>query len=131
MSAETPRDRGRASPWFKLQLAGQSLRFRIDESALARLLAGETLSDYTRLDPATTSTRSLSLIAASVPAFQLADGHWRLGLPAAAVRDYVGRLPCREALVFTLEVSPEVSLEIRFEVDVRDSRRVGRRRAGS
>lgn len=128
MNTEAPgrADAGKAA--FKLQLAGQSLRFRLDENALARLLAGDTLSDCTLLDAGTRFTRSLCLDDSNEARLQIDGSDWRLHLPGAAVRAYVARLPCREGLAFTLAPAPGCTLDICFEVDVRDSRRVGRKR---
>jgi len=128
MPTDRPVEASAGSAAFKLQLAGQSLRFRLDENALARLLAGDTLSDHTRLDAGQDFTRSLCLGAGCEPGLQIEGSDWRLQLPAETVRAYVARLPCREGLAFTLKAAPGCTLDIRFEVDVRDSRRARSRR---
>lgn len=128
MSTEAPR-KIPTGPVFKVQISGQHLRFRLDESALARLLAGETLRDCTRLGADRVFTRSLGLGAGSEASFSSDGNHWQLALPRTAVNDYVARLPCREALAFALDLAPDVRLAIDFEVDVRDSRRAGRKKS--
>lgn len=106
---------------MKLQLQGQRMRLRLDEAELARLLAGEAIVNATELGQGARFCQSLSLHAATQPALQSTPGEWRVGLPDAAVRAYVQRLPCREALSFELDRGDGVSLWLHFEVDVRDS----------
>ena len=118
---------------MKLQIQGQSLRFRLDEAELARLLAGETIANVTDLGPGTGFCQWLGLHPDPTPRLQTAHGEWRLWLPEPAVRDYVARLPCREALRFELARDGSAALSLRFEVDVRDSLQVRgarRRRRG-
>jgi len=110
---------------MKLQIQGQRLRFRLDEAELARLLAGESIANATDLGLGTGFCQWLGLHPDPAPRLKTAPGEWRLWLPESAVRDYVARLPCREALGFelTLDDSSAV-LSLRFEVDVRDSLQV-------
>lgn len=116
---------------MKVQLQGQSLRLRIGEDELARLLAGEDVANETRIAGAVLR-HSVRLLPDAAPAGAaaaegglgvdfVADGDaWRFGLPAGPLRDYVARLPCRDALEFELGEGDEV-LRLAFEVDVRDS----------
>ncbi|MEN1959321.1 hypothetical protein WCE41_03110 [Luteimonas sp. MJ246] len=128
---------------MKVQLQGQSLRLRIDEEELARLLAGEDVVNRTQAAPGAIASQRLRLLvgadSAAAPGdegraaarFDADGGTWAFSLPEAEVRDYVGRLPCRDALEFELP-GGEAALKLAFEVDVRDSvRRRGppRRRA--
>ncbi len=117
---------------MKLQIQGQQLRFRLDEAELARLVAGETMVNCTDLGPGTSFCQRLGLHAGPAPTLEALPGEWRLNLPLAAVRDYVARLPCREALAFELARPGGSVLSLRFEVDVRDSLQVRgpRRRHG-
>ena len=123
---------------MKLQLHGQRMRLRLDEAELARLLAGETIVNATDLGTGIHFCQRLGLHAGTAPMVQAMPGDWRLHLPETIVRDYVGRLPCREALGFELDSSDRTAdggtvLSLRFEVDVRDSlqlRGARRRRDG-
>lgn len=109
---------------MKLQIQGQKLRFRLDEAELARLLTGETISNATELGLEVDFCQSLSLHASSAPKLETTSSEWRLFLPESTVRDYVVRLPCREALCFELAREGGKVLSLRFEVDVRDSLQV-------
>lgn len=109
---------------MKLQIHGQSLRLRLDEAELARLLAGESISNTTDLGAGEGFGQWLALHADAAPRLRASPGGWRLWLPDAAVRDYVTRLPCREALRFELDTEGGVALSLHFEVDVRDSLQV-------
>lgn len=101
---------------MKLQLQGQTLRFRIDEAELAALLEGEEVVNRTSLPGSATFVQSLTLIERGEAALACMPGHWRLHLPRTEVEAYTTRLPCREGLEFQLE-----QLQLTFEVDVRDS----------
>ena len=106
---------------MKLQLQGQSVRLRIDEAELARMLAGEAVVNRTRLGATTGFSQSLLLGQGETPVIALQDGDWHVVLPARAVADYVERLPCRHALSFELGMEDGTRLSLDFEVDVRDS----------
>lgn len=106
---------------MKLQLQGQSVRLRIDEAELARLLAGEAVVNRTLLGATSGFSQSLLLGQDETPAIALHDGGWHVVLPAGAVADYVERLPCRHALSFELGMEGGARLSLDFEVDVRDS----------
>ncbi len=118
---------------MKLQIQAQTLRFRIDEAELARLLAGETILNTTDLGRGGAFSQSLGLHAAPVARLEGPPGAWRVLLPESTVRGYVPRLPCRDALGFDLPTAGAGALSLRFEVDVRDSlqHRGGRRRHGA
>ncbi|MGY1457163.1 MULTISPECIES: hypothetical protein [unclassified Luteimonas] len=105
---------------MKVQLQGQSLRLRIGEDELARLLDGETIANETRA--AGVALRQLLRIAPGeeAPTLSSDGGDWIFALPEGPVRDYVGRLPCRDALEFELP-GADATLQLAFEVDVRDS----------
>lgn len=117
---------------MKLQLQGQRLRLRIDEAELERLLAGAAIVNATDLGAGFHLRQTLSVHADPQPSLQATSGEWRVGLPAASIREYVQRLPCREALAFELACDGGAVVSLRFEVDVRDSLQVrGARRGGS
>ena len=105
---------------MKVQLQGQSLRLRIGEDELARLLAGERVDNVTGAGAGAVLRQGLAMVQGDAPTFAADGDGWRFGLPEAAVRDYVARLPCRDALEFTFE-GGDAPLALSFEVDVRDS----------
>ena len=105
---------------MKVQLQGQSLRLRIGEDELARLLAGERVDNVTAAGAGAVLRQGLAVVQGDAPTFAVDGDGWRFGLPEAAVRDYVARLPCRDALEFTFE-GGDAPLALSFEVDVRDS----------
>ncbi|MNM78347.1 hypothetical protein D3C81_902450 [compost metagenome] len=45
----------------------------------------------------------------------------RLVLPRGSVEDLAGRLPCRDGLAFALYLDDGTTLQLQFDVDVRDS----------
>ena len=104
---------------MKVQLQGQSLRLRIDEDELARLLGGADVANATRAGGAVLR-HAVRLEPGDAPLFTADGDGWCFGLPEAALRDYVARLPCRDALAFTLGEGG-AALALAFEVDVRDS----------
>lgn len=109
---------------MKLHIHGQTLRWRIDEAELARLLAGETILNATALGQAGVFSQALCLHAQAPPALEISPDRWVLRLPQDVVRDYVSRLPCRDALGFELALGEGAMLLLRLEVDVRDSLQV-------
>lgn len=118
---------------MKLQIQGQSLRLRLDEAELSRLLGGEAIVNATDLGQGGMFRQCLALHPQPAPSLQVAHGEWHLQLPESIVRDYVERLPCREALSFELDGGDGAALSLHFEVDVRDSLQVRgarRRREG-
>ena len=117
---------------MKLQLQGQRMRLRLDEAELARLLAGEAIVNATDLSAGARFSQSLRLHSEAQPTLRATPGEWQMSLPEAAVRDYVERLPCREALEFALACDGNAVLSLHFEVDVRDSLQLrgARRRSG-
>lgn len=106
---------------MKLQIEGQSLRVRINEEELARLLAGESVDARTRFATAFTMTCTLRLCAGEPARFSGQPGAWLVEIPEAAVRDHAARLPTREGLSFVLPGDEGEALELLFDVDVRDS----------
>lgn len=104
---------------MKVQLQGQALRLRIDEDELARLLDGEPVANETRA-PGAALGHVVRAVEGGAATFAVGSDGWHLGLPGDALRDYVARLPCRDALELALGQGDE-ALALSFEVDVRDS----------
>lgn len=115
---------------MKVQLQHQSVRVRVDEDELARLLAGQTLSNLTRLGAAPPWALLIVLGAQDAASIDC-EGHApRIVLPAALITAYSGRLPCRDGVAFHIEQGHE-ALHLQFDVDVRDSiRQRGANRRG-
>lgn len=104
---------------MKVQLQGQSLRLRIGEDELARLLEGEAVANETRA-PGAALAHFVRIVEGEAPTFAVGSDGWHVGLPDGAVRGYVARLPCRDALELALGEGG-AALALAFEVDVRDS----------
>jgi len=117
---------------MKVQLDGQHLRLRIDEDELARLLAGEAIIALTNFAGHFRVNATLRIDGRALPALEGDAGDWRFILPENEVRALMARLPTRDGLVWTLS-SGSRALELRFDVDVRDSARRmrDRRESGS
>lgn len=107
---------------MKLQIEGQRLRFRVDEAELARLLAGESVVDQTRLGESQMLRRRIVLGDIDMAHLAWGKDEIHLDLPQDAVRSYATSLPRRDALSFALGAdATATALAIDFEVDVRDS----------
>ncbi len=106
---------------MKLQVQGQGVRLRVDESEFARLLAGDAVVNRTALGATVEFAQSLVLCAGATPLLAIVDGNWHVALPRDAVEAYAGQLPCRHALAFELDLGATQMVGIDFEVDVRDS----------
>lgn len=105
---------------MKVQIQSQSLRLRIDESELARLLAGEVLENQTWLGAPGALSQRLQL---HDMAEALLDGDTHalmITLPREDVLALQARLPCRDGLSFVLPTQAR-PLQLQFDVDVRDS----------
>lgn len=105
---------------MKVQFEAGSMRIRISEAELGRLLAGENLAMQS--DLAGQPVFALALRLGSATSLRDRAG-WQLELREAEVQAYVQSLPCRAALELPLPEG-EPLLRLAFEVDVRDSRRV-------
>lgn len=107
---------------MKLQIEGQSLRVRIGEDELARLMAGVPIASSTRFADAFLMTCTLRLGAGDDARFSGPPDAWLIEVPAGRVREHAQRLPTREGLKFLLAGTDEAdALELLFDVDVRDS----------
>lgn len=114
---------------MKIQIESQQLRLRIDEAELAELLAGRTVENLSRLP----SGEGARLLRHSV---SLSDGdaacnctaeHWQLSVPRDALEEHARQLPSREGLRFSFGTgaghAEQTTLQVTFDVDVRDSAR--------
>jgi hypothetical protein len=105
---------------MKLQLQGQHLRLRIDESELAALRAGGTLVNVSTfgLHAWRQTLRQSDAIVATLHA---ESGDCAIEIPKTQVDAYAARLPCREGLSLQLQPADGPPLDVVLEVDVRDS----------
>ena len=110
---------------MRVQQQGQSLRLRIDEAELAKLLTGGTVENATRWPDGRNERQQLALAARH--GWRRGDDGWHIELADAAVRELAARLPSRDGLSFELKAPDGDTLEVLFDVDVRDS--VRQRRA--
>lgn len=106
---------------MRVQLEAQSLRLRVDEAELARLLAGEAVENRTQLPDGQITIQRIHL--GRDLAWQRDHGVWQIDLPEAQVRALSERLPSRDGLQFSLPASGAETLQVLFDVDVRDSAR--------
>ncbi|HDS1581511.1 hypothetical protein [uncultured Stenotrophomonas sp.] len=106
---------------MKVQLQDQSVRLRLDEAELARLLAGESVENMTRFGGAEGWGLAVSLHGGEQPVLLDGGTFCRLVLPRDAVLSLSARLPCRDGLSFELALEEGGLLQLQFDVDVRDS----------
>lgn len=104
---------------MKVQLQEQSLRLRIDEAELSRLLDGSPVDNQTRWPDGRTERHQLAL--GDAPGWRRDDEGWRLTLDETEVRAFAQRLPSRDGLAMVLPVPGDEPLQVLFDVDVRDS----------
>lgn len=109
---------------MKLQLEGQQWRVRVDEDELGRLLGRETVAVESHAAGRFRLYGAVRLHGDPAATLEGDAARWTLTLPEAPVRELAGRLPTRDGLRFELAAaSPEHALQVRFDVDVRDSAR--------
>ena len=115
---------------MKIQIQQQSLRLRVDERELSRLLSGAVVMNQTRLGVAGTWCLSLSLSADGGDQIALSGtvAALTIVLPLAHVEALQARLPSRDGLTFHVPGSNGdehgcSALQLQFDVDVRDSLR--------
>lgn len=113
---------------MRVQLEGQSLRLRVDEDELARLLQGGSADNRTSLPDGQVQLQQLSL--APRIGWRREEGVWHVSLPEVEVRALSARLPAREGLQFSLSTPSGETLRLLFDVDVRDSARKRLRPSG-
>ncbi|RUL66507.1 hypothetical protein EKH79_01365 [Dyella dinghuensis] len=106
---------------MRVQMEGQTLRLRVDEAELARLLSGGSAENCTLLPDGRTEIQRIRL--ADALAWRREDAIWNIDIPEADVRALSDRLPSRDGLHFSFSGSAAHPLEVLFDVDVRDSAR--------
>ena len=106
---------------MKVQLQDQSVRLRLDEAELARLLAGESVENMTRFGGIEGWGMAVSLHGGEQSVLLDGGTFCRLVLPRSAVEALAGRLPCRDGLPFDIALEDGSQLQLQFDVDVRDS----------
>lgn len=106
---------------MRVQLEGQSLRLRVDEDELARLLQGGSADNRTSLPDGHVDMLQVSL--SSRIDWRRESTVCHICLPASEVRGLSERLPTRDGLQFALSTPSGETLQILFDVDVRDSAR--------
>ena len=106
---------------MRVQQREQSLRLRIDEAELARLLAGQEIRNETCWPDDRIERQRVTL--ADRLDWRRDDDGWRVALPEADVRALAARLPSRDGLSWDMPVPGGEALHILFDVDVRDSAR--------
>lgn len=108
---------------MKVQLQDQLVRLRISEAELARLQAGGTVENLTRLASGLALRQWLRVGEGVQPVLLVEADGWGCLLPGVELASYVARLPCREGLRLRLPLAEglEEAVEIDLEVDVRDS----------
>lgn len=106
---------------MRVQMEGQTLRLRVDEAELARLLSGGFAENCTLLPDGRAEIQRIRL--ADALAWQREDSIWNIDIPETDVRALSDRLPSRDGLRFDFRGSAAHPLEVLFDVDVRDSAR--------
>lgn len=110
---------------MKIQLDGQTLRMRIGEDELARLLGGETVDAATTLSPQVVLRWRLLLCDSETPNLIVAPDVLRVRLPGEAFAAFASARPRRDGLHFDWTDTGAEPLQVTVEIDVRDSHRRG------
>jgi hypothetical protein len=106
---------------MKLQLRDDSLRLRLTEAEFARLLAGDTVENCSRLPIGGLRQALLGDADAASAELLGKPDNFLLRVPLERLREYQRRLPCRDGLALELALADGEWLAISIEVDVRDS----------
>lgn len=102
---------------MRVQLDGQTIRLRLQDTEFEALLGGGAVENRTTLPDGTLSLQRVR--AGAEAGLRTLDGQWQFVLPTQALRAYRERLPTRDGLHFTLGEG-DAALDLRFDVDVRD-----------
>lgn len=113
---------------MKIQLDGQSLRLRIGEDELARLLGGEAVDAATALAPQLVLRWRLLLCDIEAPILIAGPDVLRVRLPREDFVAFANARPRRDGLHFEWADTGAGPLRVTVEIDVRDSHRRGVRR---
>jgi len=100
---------------MKVQLQDQSVRLRLDEAELARLLAGESVENMTRFGGIEGWGMAVSLHGGEQPVLLDGGTFCRLVLPRPAVEALAARLPCRDGLPFEIALEDGSQLQLQFD----------------
>lgn len=109
---------------MKWQVDGQQWRVRIDEDELKALLDGGSVALASHVAGRFSLRARVRLAASPSPVLDGDAAQWTLTLPEAPVRALAVRLPTRDGLHLELPAADDApALQLRFDVDVRDSAR--------
>ncbi|MBX3711845.1 MAG: hypothetical protein KF800_07790 [Lysobacter sp.] len=114
---------------MKIQLDGQSLRLRIGEDELARLLGGDAVDAATTLSPQIALRWRLLLCDIAAPELRAAPEALCVRLPREAFEAFASARPRRDGLHFDWTDTGADPLQVTVEIDVRDSHRRGVQRS--
>ncbi len=103
---------------MRVQLEGQTLRLRLQEDEFHSLLNGRATENRTQFPDGHQVVQRIHV--ADTLDWEIRDDTWSIQLPGTELRAYSDRLPTRDGLDFSMD-TPGGALEIRFDVDVRDS----------
>lgn len=110
---------------MKVQLDGQSMRLRIGEDELARLLGGDAVDAATSLSPLVVLHWRLLLCDIEVPSLIVGPDMVRVRLPREDFAAFASARPRRDGLHFDWTDTCADPLQVTVEIDVRDSHRRG------
>jgi hypothetical protein len=110
---------------MKIQLDGQSLRLRIGEDELARLLGGDTVDAATALSSQLVLRWRLLLCDIEAPNLIAGPDVLRVRLPREDFVAFASARPRRDGLHFEWAETGADPLRVSVEIDVRDSHRRG------
>lgn len=110
---------------MKVQLEGQTMRLRIVEDELARLLDGDAVDAATSLSPQVVLHWRLLLCNIEAPSLIAGPDVLRVRLPRDDFAAFASARPRRDGLHFDWIDTGTDPLRVSVEIDVRDSHRRG------
>ena len=113
---------------MKVQLEGQTMRLRIVEDELARLLDGDAVDAATSLSPQVVLHWRLLLCNIEAPSLIADADVLCVRLSRDAFKAFASARPRRDGLHFDWTDTGAEPLQVTVEIDVRDSHRRGVRR---